>query len=182
MSMLGKNLGLYNYGEGFPRSRPHFVHPWDLMETLAKPSGHSHLKACANFVAPHPYLRYRATELWKLLSDPTKLSNSHEASANRIRWQLYRIYRARNILVHLGQEAPLFNALLDNLMYYTSVVISRVLHGLKVDRTWGVREAWEFWKLKSDYVRSSLIQQPEVLKVSDFFPRTYEGNVAPLWP
>jgi len=72
-------------------------------------------------------------------------------------------------------------ALLDNLMYYTSVVISRVLHGLKVDRTWGVREAWEFWKLKSNYVQSSLAQQPEVLKVSDFFPRTYSGKVEPLW-
>ena len=152
------------------------------METLAKPNGHEHLQGYFNFVAQHPYLRYRATVLWKLLSDPNELVKSQEASANRVRWQLYRIYRARNMLIHQGQKSPLFHALLDNLMYYTSIVISRVLHGLKVDRSWGVREAWEFWKLKSDYVGYSLTNQPQVLTVADFFPRSFGGQVQPLWP
>lgn len=180
---FGDILGRHNYGAGFPRSRPDFVHPWDLMLTLSKPDEHSHLKEYFGLISGHPYLRFRAMRLWKILSNPNELLKSQEASAKRVRWQIYRIYRARNILVHQGEEAPQFNALLDNLMYYTSVVISRVLHGLKVDKSWQVREAWEYWKLKSEYVSDSLKNQADVLTVGDFFPRSYDkGHAEKLWP
>jgi hypothetical protein len=173
----------HNYGLGFPRSNPQFVHPWDLMLTLAKPDQHDHLKGLYNLIGGHPYLRFRITRLWETLSDPKTLLKSQEASAKRVRWQLYRIYRARNILVHQGEESPQFNALLDNLMYYTSVVVSRVLHGLKMDKSWRVREAWEYWRLKSDYVSDSLAKQPSALTVGDFFPRQYrQGSSDKLWP
>lgn len=175
--------GNHKYGVGFPRSKPDFVHPWDLMLTLAKPNGNSGLSEYFDLIGSHPYLRFRAKRLWDLLSDPNELLKSQEASSKRVRWQLYRIYRARNILVHQGEEAPQFNALLDSLMYYTSVVISRVLHGLKVNKSWRVREAWEYWRLKSEYVSDSLKNQASVLTVGDFFPRSYDkGHTEPLWP
>jgi hypothetical protein len=180
---FAEHLGNHNYGVGFPRSKPDFVHPWDLMLTLAKPKGNSGLKEYFDLIGAHPYLRFRAKRLWELLSDPNELFKSQDASSKRVRWQLYRIYRARNILVHQGEEAPQFNALLDSLMYYTSVVISRVLHGLKINKSWRVREAWEYWRLKSEYVSDSLKNQASVLTVGDFFPRTYDkGHSEPLWP
>lgn len=95
--------GNHKYGVGFPRSKRNFVHPWDLMLTLAKPDGTTELSEYFDLIGTHPYLRFRATRLRDLLQDPKKLLKSQEASSKRVRWQLYRIYRARNILVHQGE-------------------------------------------------------------------------------
>ena len=179
---LGDIQKSYSYGSGFVRSHETFVHPWDMMLTLCQPENHRDILDLLRFCGRHPLLVYRVFRLWEELHDPKRLQRTLILSRNRIVWQLWRIYRARNLLIHDGVEAPYLGTLLDNLHYYTSIVIQRIIHGMKLDPNWGIRESLAYWNAKSDFILDSLSTSPEVLRVSDFFPFEARSDAPRLWP
>lgn len=178
---FGKLKNDDDYGEGFPRSSAEFVHPWDMMTTLCREGTHPHMRGLLRFSKDHPLLVYRLFRLCEELHSPTRLCKALVSSENRLRWQLTRIYRARNLLVHDGEQVQNLRFLLDNLQYYSSVVIQRIIHGMKLQPKWGVHEASTYWNAKSQYVIESLRKSPHQLRVSDFFPLQQHGNAPQLW-
>lgn len=178
---FGRLTGDDSFGDGFTRSRSKFVHPWDMMITLCRENEHPHIRQLLSFCSRHPLLLFRIHRLWKELHQPKHLRKALISSQNRLYWQLTRIYRARNLLVHDGEQVPHLRFLLDNLQYYSSVVIQRVIHGMKLGSNWGVREASTYWNAKSEYVIDSLNHAPEQLHVSDFFPMEQHENAPLLW-
>jgi hypothetical protein len=150
-------------GPGFPNSKAHFVDAWEAMLTLCKPDNHPDILQLLKFSAGHPLLCYHIYSQWKDLHDPA------------------RIYRARNLIVHDGIETPMLGALLDNLQFYFSVTLSRILHGMTMCPNWGVAESIIFWKERYRYVTEMLVKSPNVLTLADFFPGD-ERNISPkIW-
>ncbi|QEG41268.1 hypothetical protein [Roseimaritima ulvae] len=179
---FGLHQGSTNFGSGFPRSNARFVHPWDMMLTLSRPKNHPDIIFLLAFCRPHPLLVFRVNQLWHELHRPQRLRDKLIASENRLRWQICRIYRARNLIVHAGEETPHLRFLLDNLQYYCSVAIQRIIHGMKEDKSWGVLESSEYWNAKSRYIVESLEKTPDLLRVSDFFPLAQLGDAPHPWP
>ncbi|MCR9233900.1 MAG: hypothetical protein NXI29_23115 [bacterium] len=166
----------------FSRSDENFVHPWDMLLVLCRPKNHTDITKLLNFASNHPLLLFRIYSLWNEFKNPKTLRNKLLRSENNIDWQLTRIYRARNLLVHHGVEVSNIGSLLDNLQYYSSIVIQRIIHGMKVNKNWGVRESSKYWNWKTQYILDSLQNNPKSLLVSDFFPRESQHNAPRLWP
>ncbi|MBD5030054.1 hypothetical protein QT562_21195 [Xanthomonas citri pv. citri] len=105
-----------------------------------------------------PILRHRLYEAWKELHDPESTARRLEQSKLRIEWQIYRIYRARNLLVHRGEQSHLNWRLLQNAQFYVSITLGRVLHDLSLHRDWSIDTSLEghlqHFKFLSEGLRS----------------------------
>lgn len=79
--------------------------------------------------ADNPLARYRLYRLWKECSKPKVFRQTVENHEQRVRWQLYRIYRARNTIVHAGLPPTYLNSLVQNIVeYYKSSVWTILSH------------------------------------------------------
>lgn len=59
-------------------------------------------------------LRYRAFTLSEFLSDKDKLKNLIETHKRKVAWQVRRIYRTRNLIVHSGRTPKYTESLIEN--------------------------------------------------------------------
>ncbi|MGD0815309.1 MAG: hypothetical protein ABSA83_17060 [Verrucomicrobiota bacterium] len=176
LSYTAKNLDQFGsvaggpLGSGFPPGEGGV--PSDrLLLALARPKGHPDAEQLQVFASAHPLLRFRIFSLWKILSAPADFAKELKASANRTEWHLHRIYRARNLSVHEGREVTHSSQLLENLHYYFSVTLSRILHGMKLNPAWQVSDSIAHWRMQYDYTVSSLETRPGILSVSDLLPK-----------
>lgn len=71
-------------------------------------------------------LRNRAHYLATILSDPAKLISLFETHAQRVEWQIRRIYRTRNLIVHAGHTPSYINVLIKNIHDYLDIVINMI--------------------------------------------------------
>ncbi len=82
-------------------------------------------------------LRYRLFRLQQTFTSPEKLIDFINAHQRRVEWQLKRIYRARNSIVHRGTKPTFTNQLVDNAHDYldqaihTTVAVSSGVTGMK---------------------------------------------------
>lgn len=72
-------------------------------------------------------LRSRLYNLRKTLSDGSHISKYLEQHEKRIRWQLKRVYRTRNILTHIGYETTGIETIVNHLHSYFDYVINYIL-------------------------------------------------------
>lgn len=86
----------------------------DARKTLYKNLGDFHL------------LRYRAFKLNEILSNPKKLRDFMDAHEKRLAWQIRRIYRTRNLIVHSGKTPNYTNSLIENAHNYFDQVFNIV--------------------------------------------------------
>src|SRR5690606_1853257 len=63
-------------------------------------------------------LNNRIQQLKKATTTPKILISNLEKHEERAAWQLRRIYRTRNLIVHSGQTAPYIEILIENLHDY----------------------------------------------------------------
>jgi HPt (histidine-containing phosphotransfer) domain-containing protein len=164
-------------GDGFPKTEKS-VSAECLLLTLSKPEDHSHITALLKFCAPHPLLLNRVFTLWSTFSDPRVVAAELRFSLQRTAWNLWRIYRARNLIVHEGVDVPHVPILLNQLHSCFSTVLSRVLGGMSHNPTWGVDEAIAHARARAGYLLETLEQRPNCLRVDDFFilPQRRDGS------
>lgn len=146
-------------GVHFASSSSRFVSATDLFRLLrfveardGKPHNAALLKV---FGSVSPLDRFHLHEAWKMLSDPKKTKRAHINSYERVTWQLRRIYRARNLLVHTGRVSPLLPHLLRNLEFYLSLVITAVLHDVS-SRGYSVRKSLDLRAIEYEYLIDTL--------------------------
>jgi len=96
-------------------------------------------------------------------------------------WQLRRIYRARNLLVHQGIAVPQLQYLFEKLNYYYSVTFSKVIHDLQDHPHWSVDHSYEHRRQEFEFFSHQLSGSTSPLRVVDVFPRE-EGSAELLWP
>lgn len=159
-----------SFGSGFPTEENGLSNE-RLMLALAKPEGHAHPEELQLFVKDHALLGFRVYSLWKTISNPFELAKELKLTSKRVEWQLYRIYRARNLIVHEGEEVPHVARLLENLHYYFSVTLSRILHSMQANPNWDVADSIVFWRTKHDYIINCLTKgRAHMLQAGDFQP------------
>ncbi|KLK88489.1 hypothetical protein SZ63_05600 [Methanoculleus sediminis] len=113
----------------------------DLNEIFSKmPSNYSKFEKCALLVAlkekneplrdelyakigRNPLLINRIYSLMEKMSSASKIHETIVLHNQRVRWQLQRIYRARNLITHKGEQISYVSPLLENAhSYYHSVI------------------------------------------------------------
>lgn len=89
----------------------------------------------------HPLLRNRIFYLTDRFSSADLVLRTLKAHKERISWQIRRIYRARNLIIHSGKSLPYINILVENLHSYLDRVldclneeISRSRHSINLDQ------------------------------------------------
>ena len=76
----------------------------------------------------YPLLRYRVYTLSEQLHDTKKIKALINDHTQRVKWHLYRIYRARNYIVHDARENESLNQeLVINLHSYVDILFSKVI-------------------------------------------------------
>lgn len=178
---LADRVGNDEFGAGFSsRTTKHHVDRGEMFRTLCSPDRSAPITDLLRFAASDPLLCFRVWQTWSEFHRPRRLRRNLLQSQRRVAWQVIRIYRARNLLVHHGYETPHLGPLLDNLQYYCSSALQRVTHGLKRDPTWGVRDVIESWTAKAQYLLESLNEEPSRLTAGGVFDWSSEAS-PPLW-
>lgn len=155
---------------GLPNATDSKVFIEDVLETLTKPDNDARLKSLGGHCASHPLLLWRVNCCWKSFHSVENLRGELRASRTRLEWHIGRIYRARNTLVHRGEENPLLPHLSNHLQFYFSTTISRLLHGLAEKKDKNARDAAFRWCTHYDYVLDRLTLQPDQLSIADLLP------------
>lgn len=168
-------------GKRFPTGTAKTIQPELLFLVLARKKDDPEIIELLSFADGHPLLVNRIFTLWKILHDPQMLLKELLASEKRIDWHLQRIYRARNLAVHAGRNSSGISQLLDNLHYYFSVTLSRILDEMHRNPDWGINEALLSCQYRYKYLIARLKTNPEQLRISDFFPHPDVEGKATLW-
>ncbi|WP_136416324.1 hypothetical protein [Herbaspirillum sp. ST 5-3] len=72
-------------------------------------------------------LRYRIFRLSESLSSPAKVKELLDLHERKVSWQIRRIYRTRNLVVHSGKAPSFIHALIENGHNYLDQVMSQVM-------------------------------------------------------
>lgn len=87
----------------------------------------SELKAIYKLLEFNPLLRSRIFELRKTLSTGNSIAKFLDNHKRRIEWQIKRIYRARNIATHIGEEISCSEVIINHIHNYFDFVIDYAL-------------------------------------------------------
>lgn len=68
----------------------------------------------------------RINQLFKLAKNPNKIMQKMDSHEKRVRWQIHRIYRERNSIVHAGQTSPALPVLVENSFLYYRLVMRAI--------------------------------------------------------
>jgi hypothetical protein len=124
-----------------PNSNDKFIAPEDVLKALLGPEQSKEADHLCDLCSESPLLLHRLYSIAKQFSKPGRLAEALQISRKRLEWQIARIYRARNLLIHRGDSSPYISRLLRNAHYYVSSTISRLLHDLRNHSDWNVDTA-----------------------------------------
>lgn len=85
------------------------------------------MKELYKFLSKNPLLRSRIYEMRKNLGTGQRINALLLNHSQKIEWQLQRIYRARNIATHLGEQMPFMHILVNHLHNYFDYVINYII-------------------------------------------------------
>lgn len=164
---LASLLNTANYGAGFTRSTATYVSPSEMMRTLSSPANSEPICGLLKF-AQHPLLRFQLWCAWEVFHNPKSMRAMLSRVQQYLEWHIARIYRARNLLIHQGEESPFLVPLLDNLQTYLSMAVQRLIHELKTHPSWDIRHVIEYWNGRMLHITSFLERCPSELAFDDF--------------
>jgi hypothetical protein len=152
-----------------------------VLLALAEPCGGARISfVLANANVEH--LRFRIWDIWRTFTAPTNCLKDLQESRRRVVWQTERIYRARNLLFHRGRKARHARRLLENLQYYVSVALSRLLVDHVRDPRASIEKSIEERRLAWAFMSHTLAADPDALVVRDFLtPSSHPDQSKALW-
>lgn len=74
-----------------------------------------------------PLLRFRIFTLNEQFSTKRNLNRMLNEHEKKVRWHLQRIYRARNCIIHDGDEIMNVESLVENLLSYVDIICERII-------------------------------------------------------
>jgi len=74
-----------------------------------------------------PLLRFRIFYLNDTFGNKKKTKKTIEGHKQKIHWQLQRIYRARNCIIHDGDDVMNVESLIENLLSYIDIICERII-------------------------------------------------------
>lgn len=151
--------------EIFPASSSNWIASDDVFTALTGPVNNSTIRHIFALLSDRaPLLTHQIYESWRGLHDPTVLKSRYAKSQQRIVWQIHRIYRARNLLVHQGKSHRVIWRLLQNAQYYLSTALGRVLHDLSSNHGWTIDSSLEYQRMRYEYVVGGLGKQSKLIR------------------
>lgn len=101
-------------------------------------------------------LRNRVYTLSQILSDPKKIEDILSIHQTKIEWQIRRIYRTRNLIIHSGRTPHYTNILIENAHTYLDQFLEAVLHySINESSINSIEQAVELGKLKyQNYIKT----------------------------
>ncbi|KAI3592298.1 hypothetical protein D9X30_2695 [Cupriavidus sp. U2] len=75
-----------------------------------------------------PLLRNRIFSLNSKLKNPAKVKTLLDAHKQKVEWQLRRIYRTRNLVVHSGRTPTFIDTLIENSHDYLDQILNKVIY------------------------------------------------------
>ena len=110
---------------------------------LAEPTSGG-FKALLALAKDDPLLVFRIDRLRSnFLAGPTKLAAAIVRHQRNVDWQLRRIYRARNGIVHDGKRPSALRHIVQHLHTYLVLTIHNAIHDLKDNPEWDLEVAFE---------------------------------------
>lgn len=90
----------------------------------------------------YPFLKFRIFTLNKILSSGKEINKLLENHKQRVEWQIQRIYRVRNLIVHSGKMPTYTNILVENLHNYFDDFLNYIIDSaIKEKRIKTINEA-----------------------------------------
>lgn len=154
-----------------PNSSKRKIDPADILKGIAGPKNNKIILAAFASFSKSPLLNYRLYRAWEECTNPAVLRKALILSRTRIKWQVMRFYRARNLLVHYGEVDNLATRLLENAQYYLSTCVARVLHDLSQHANWGINTSLEFHRHRFDTLLHRLESSPEKICIGELLER-----------
>jgi hypothetical protein len=128
----------------FPASTEDRLAPDDLLALLLRPRDDPNIVRLCELCARHPLILHRLFRAKTItLSSPKSVAANLETTRQNVEWQLKRIYRARNAIVHTGRGSPLLPQLTQHLHCYFMKTVHSVLIELDHHPGWSIRDALE---------------------------------------
>lgn len=81
-------------------------------------------------LATFPLLRFRIFSLNQQLKKKNDINRMLDEHEKKVRWHLHRIYRARNCIIHDGDEIRNIDNLVENLLSYVNIISERIIQKL----------------------------------------------------
>lgn len=102
-----------------------------------------------------PLLRYRLFTLNEAFSSPKKLQGLLDNHCKRVEWQIRRLYRTRNMIVHAGQQPAYIGGLVENGHDYLDQILNEVmLLAAKTHECTTINQCYTYIDIKyKEYVR-----------------------------
>jgi hypothetical protein len=166
-----------------PASSEYFIAPDDILRAVTGKEDNEAIKYLFGRCSASPLLLYRLFSVWKDFHDPRALATSIARSKTRVEWQVARIYRARNLLVHRGEQSRYTWRLLRNAHYYVSTAISRVLHDLRDQPDWTVDTSLVYQGQRYAHLHDQLQKRKgEEIMFSDILLQKTRTADSIVWP
>jgi hypothetical protein len=128
----------------FPNSNEDRLEPEDLVDVLLRPKDDAKITKLCQLCARHKLILHRLFRAKTMMLDrPASVANNLEFTRQNVEWQLKRIYRARNAIVHTGRGSSLLAQLSQHLHCYLMKTIHCVLIELDRQPDWSILDALE---------------------------------------
>lgn len=148
------------------RSNPYVVHPHDLLIMLLKEEDSPEYKHFMKYISENPLLLFRVDNLKKgLFHSPKYLRDRLERHKQNIEWQLRRIYRIRNKIMHQGLVNIDTSQLYRHLHTYYINTIHEVIHILEKNPKWSLGHVFEDILLDYEFFTGSLNSEDKGLSL-----------------
>lgn len=136
----------------FPNSDAKTLGPEDLLSVLLQPDDGTEVCELLRLLSEHPLLCYRLFRVKKgLLANAKSLGECLKQHHQNVEWQLRRIYRVRNEILHSGRTVPYLRHLIQHLRTYLLVTVQSLAYELGRQRRWTIAEALEHRCLLYDH-------------------------------
>lgn len=184
-----KYLAISLKNHGFPEIRKfHFIKSGplevqrnELLLCLLDEPGCQSQRWLCDITKNHPLLLFRLFLMHQNLQSPNELRKALMESFERTNWQLRRIYRARNLIVHLGEEPDNLSYLYENLRDYFNLTVDRIIGILKNNPSWSINQCFESQVMEYDHLISVLGNDPYSVKVSDLMQEHGDYHCCPAY-
>jgi hypothetical protein len=128
----------------FPNSAKDRLAPEDLAAILLLKDGHPDLKKLFQLCLRHPLITHRLFRAKSMtLDEPGSVKANIEYTRQNVEWQIKRIYRVRNAIVHTGSANVLLPQLTQHLHCYLVKAIHSILIDLDRQPLWSIRDSLE---------------------------------------
>jgi len=138
-------------------SNKYMISPKDLLRIFLDVDQGELISQFTILISENPLMLFRVNRLREqIFKDPKVMLDRLRAHKEGISWQLKRIYRLRNNIIHQGKSYPEARQLLNHLHGYFLRTMHSIIHDLKANHSWGISDVFEYRMMLFGYLELRL--------------------------